>query len=153
MTANLTHGLLSSTRRIFLSHQRQMPDAALEELTDRAIRLFGVANSRGYKLLLTTGRESAKAWEEQHFGMPFNWEAWIKHVTDVTAPFSTEPRYHYFAVPEGPLGKATAQLLVAAANRGRTVFSVLQDRIVVAKDIRAIDSNNWKAGWELVCHE
>jgi len=143
-------------RRVYVAHMKSLTDADLAEFVDRIRTAFAgrkLKDGSPLEVEITTGRQSAKAWEDAHHGLPFNWGAWTEHVVGTTAPFNGEPRFHYFvAGPSKVVGRATHGLLKAALLKGRQVL-YLDPETAKFQSVGAVvqmSENNWKAGWVLL---
>ena len=142
-------------RRLFVAHPRNVLDGDLAELVEGITRAFAgrtLASGEPIELEITTGRASAKAWEEAHRGLAFNWKAWQRSILGtVGGAFSTEPAFHYFVVgPSLVIGRATAEILEKTLASRRTVMYLDDGTLRKVARVAKIREDDWKTGWAAI---
>ncbi len=127
--------------RFFIAHPKSYSEEEIARLTG-AVRAHMQMKQPGVEIVLGSGRDDHAA----HFNRLGSWDAWAADVAVGIFFESREPRYHGFVVPEGPLGKATAQILHAALQAGKPVWIWDGVSLRIAGEIRQVGTD-FKNGW------
>lgn len=145
----------SIRRRVLVCHPKSIADNDLAAFVLDVQSAFDGLTLRGgvHPLIeIYTARDEATAMQVGRERLPFNWTAYVAHVTGIVGD-PPEPRFHYYVVgPERTIGKATAQLLIKAKNAGRQIFA-LDDhaKLATVRNVRETGGeDNWKAFAEVI---
>lgn len=133
------------TPRFFLAHSKACADDDLERLvTDASVILDRLAQGQAYNLVL------ARTWFEARFKACGSWEAWNTEVAQGIDYHSRSPLFRAILIPDGPIGRATAQIaeLAIAAHRPVIAFGPGGAARRV-RGVVCVDRENWKSGWRM----
>jgi hypothetical protein len=129
--------------RVFYANGRNESD---DDVSSACARLCTVLGSEH---AVVSGKDDYKT----HFSRCGSWDAWQRDVGVGVDYASRAPRYDAFVVPTREVGKATAKILEHALAAGKRVLLIegvvgeSNCRLSPVTGIRAVDAENWKAGW------
>jgi len=90
-------------------------------------------------------------WRE-NFGRCGGWPGWVQDVAR-GRDLNGRPRFDAVVCPRESVGKATAQIVEAALQERKPVLLVNAGGVRRVTGVMQVDSDAWKAGWELVTAE
>lgn len=128
--------------RVFYAHRR---DADVGEINEAVATLSShLAHRLHTAVKVTSGRDDFK----RRFAMAGGWSAWPDSVSSPLA--GGESRYTIIVVPDGPVGKATAQIVETALQRGVACLwwdGDVDEPMLQQLKLVQEDREDWKNGW------
>jgi hypothetical protein len=96
-------------------------------------------------VIITSGRQDHEAFFRG------DWKEWGESVVVRKHSMTGKPRYQMFVVPQEHCGRATADIVRLALQKGRTVlrWSQRENKLFPVKKIIAFDPEDWTSGFQL----
>jgi trans-2-enoyl-CoA reductase len=132
-----------SAYRVFLAHPKGLSGEEVARM-EGAVRAYMKAKQPTLDIEVTTGFAD---WE-RHFKRLGSWDAWILDVAKGVDYTTREPRYTHFVVPEGAMGKATADILSTAMAVGKEVLIWNGASLRLASSVRKV-GEDFRTGWRI----
>ena len=143
-----------STIRVFYAHaaaddskvidktSKEIREAMRERYTKKQAKKRGEPE-KGLRLSIIPGRDDFK------INFKGDWGQWTNSIVARKDAITLEPYYHLIVLTSEYVGKATAQIVDAAAVAGRPVFLLHDGSFVRITQVRLDDPEDWQGGFSL----
>jgi hypothetical protein len=129
--------------KIFIAHRKDADDSELNTLT-KSVEAYCARGTQEAHIFL--GRDDYRL----NFKQCGKWDTWIENVIVGRDPTTTAFRYDIFIVPDETVGAATAKMIDLALRNGRKIYYWAGDRPLRIRELKVIDTKNFKRGWSFI---
>jgi hypothetical protein len=132
---------------VFLATPKGMDEQTVQAFYDKVTERF-IAALEGIELVLVKAEDDYR----EHFSRCGGWDAWTRDVGRGVDYMFRTPRYNCIVCVSRRVGKATADIVRHALEGDRMVIVMegLDAPSQRIRSVREIDSQDYRAGWELV---